>query len=415
VRLRIDLNRLDRWQELFEVVGRNKLRTLLTGLMVSWGIFILIILLGAGAGMHNGAEHSFRDDALNSIFMFGGSTSKPWKGHKVGREVRFKNDDYENLRDNVREIDHITGRYFLWRQDSTIRRGDKYSSFQIRSVHPDHIYLEKTIILEGRYINNLDIERRRKVAVIGIEAKTFLFGDEPAIGETIEVAGLAYQVIGVSTDEGGEGELRVVYIPISTAQAAYSGGNDLHMIMFTMGDADAAESKKIADNVRHMMAEKHHFDPDDPRAIRMRNNLERFEEIGKVLQLIEIFVWLIGLGTIFAGIVGVSNIMLIAVKERTREFGIRKALGATPSSIIGMVVLEAIVLTAAAGYLGMFAGVMVLDLGLLPEHDYLRDPEIHLRPVLVAMGLLVFFGTLAGYFPARRAAKVNPVVALRDE
>src|SRR5690606_9570372 len=147
-----------------------------------------------------------------------------------------------NLRDNVEEIDHITGRYFLWRRDSTIRRGDKYSSFQIRSVHPDHIYLEKTIMLEGRYINELDIAGWRKVAVIGVEAKQFLFGDEPAIGETIEVAGLAYQVIGVSTDEGGEGELRVVYIPISTAQAAYSGGNDLHMIMFTMGDADAAES-----------------------------------------------------------------------------------------------------------------------------------------------------------------------------
>lgn len=392
---------------------RHKTRTILTGLMVSWGIFILILLLGAGTGMHRGATHQFRDDALNSIFIWQGRTSLPWKGHGVGRPIEFDNDDFYAIRDQVNGVEYATGRYMLWQ--ATIRRGDKSANYRVRATHPEHIYLERTIIVEGRYINEIDIRERRKVAVIGVEAKRHLFGDEPAIGEHIEVGNIAYTVVGISTDEGDEGELERVFIPVSTAQTAYGAGDRLHMILFTMGDATVAESRAIEQQVRQMVAQNHHFDPSDPRAIRMRNSLENFESINAILAAIKLFVWLIGIGTIIAGVVGVSNIMLISVKERTRELGIRKALGAPPSSIIGGVVLEAIVVTAVAGYLGMLAGMAVLDLGLLPEHEYLRDPEVDVFTVLVAMAVIVVFGTLAGYFPARRAAKVNPVVALRDE
>lgn len=392
---------------------RHKTRTILTGLMVSWGIFILIILLGAGTGMHRGVTYQFRDDALNSIFVRSGKTSLPWKGHDVGRPIEFDNADFEAIRDDIEGVEYTTGRYMLWQ--ATIRRGDKTANYRVRATHPEHVHLERTIIVEGRYINDIDIRERRKVAVIGVDAKRFLFGDEPALGQHIVIGNIAYKVVGISTDEGDEGELERVFIPVSTAQAAYGGGDRLHMIMFTMGDASVAQSRAIEQKVRQMLAQNHHFDPADPRAMRMRNSLERFEDINQLLRAIKLFVWLIGIGTIMAGVIGVSNIMLIAVKERTREFGIRKALGAPPSSIIGGVVLEAIVLTAAAGYLGLLAGIAVLDLNLLPEHDYLRDPDVDVTTVLIAMAVIVFFGTLAGYFPARRAAKVNPVVALRDE
>jgi putative ABC transport system permease protein len=413
VRLRLDIANLDRWQELLEVMSRHKTRTILTGLMVSWGIFILIILLGAGNGMHRGATDQFKDDALNSIFMWRGRTSLPHKGHSVGREIQFDNADFDAIRDQIPGVEHATGRYMLW--DATIRRGDKSANYRVRATHPEHVYLERTIIVEGRYINETDVRERRKVAVLGTAAVEHLFGDEPAIGKHIEVGKIAYTVVGISTDEGDEGELERIFIPVSTAQAAYGAGDQLHMILFTMGDASVSESKAIEQKVRTMMAQNHHFDQNDPRAIRINNNIENFENINQLLIAIQLFVWMIGIGTIIAGVVGVSNIMLIAVKERTREFGIRKALGAPPFSIVSSVVLEAIVLTAVAGYLGLVGGMAVLDLGLLPEHDYLKNPSVDVGTVLAAMGVIVFFGTLAGYFPARRAAKVNPVVALRDE
>lgn len=394
-------------------MSRHKTRTVLTGLMVSWGIFILIILLGAGNGMHKGATDQFKDDALNSIFARGGRTSLPHKGHSVGREINFDNDDYAVITNDIEGVEYTTGRYMLW--NASIRRGDKIASYLVRATHPEHVYLEKTIILEGRYINETDVRERRKVAVVGEEAKRNLFGDEEAIGEHIEIGNIAYTVVGISTDEGSEGELERIFVPVSTAQAAYGAGDRLHMIMFTMGGATVDESRAIEQQVRTMLSQNHHFDPSDPRAVRMRNSLEQFEEINTLLVAIQAFVWLIGIGTIIAGVVGVSNIMLIAVRERTREFGIRKALGAPPFSIVSSVVLEAIVLTAVAGYLGLLAGIAVLDLGLLPEHEYLKDPSVDVGTVLAAMAVIVFFGTLAGYFPARRAARVNPVVALRDE
>lgn len=406
---------LDRWQEIFDTLRRHKLRTLLTAFSVAWGIWMLVILLGAGKGLQNGVERNFRDDAINSLWLFPSKTSVPHEGHPVGREIRFTNDDYERIRQLVDGVEHITGRYNM--RGNLVSYGNKKSSFDVRSCHPGHQYLEKTQVIRGRFINDLDIAQRRKVAAIGVPIAEFLFGEEDPMGEWFRIAGVPYQVVGIFEDEGGEGEMRKIYVPISTAQLAYGAGDRIDRLMFTVGDADVAKSQEIERQVRELLAKQHHFSPDDKRALRIRNNVENFQEIQQIFAGIRIFVWIVGFGTIIAGIVGVSNIMLIAVKERTLEIGVRKAMGATPLSIVSMIVQESVFITAVAGYVGLVAGVVKLELinRFVPENEYVGKLEVDLGLAITATVLLVIAGALAGFFPAWRAAKVDPVVALRSE
>ncbi len=406
---------LDVWQEILDTIRRNKLRTALTALSVAWGIFMLVLLLGAGRGLQNNIEHEFADDAVNSIWFFGGVTSMPHQGLPIGREITFDNDDYDAIR-RLPGIEHLTGRNELW-GEGIVRYGDKASPFDVRASHPAHQYIENTIITSGRFLNQLDLDQRRKVAVIGQAVAEFLFADVDPLGEWIDVNGVNYRVVGVFKDEGGEGELRKVYLPLSTAQRAHGFGDTIHMLMLTVGDASMEESRELEKRVRQLLAKRHDFNPEDSRALRSRNNLEGFAEVSEVFLLIRLFVWIVGIGTIIAGVVGVSNIMLIAVKERTKEIGVRKAIGATPRSIVAMIVAESVFLTAASGYLGLVAGVGALELVrvLVPENDYIRDPQVDLGVAVSATVLLIVCGALAGYFPARRAARVNPVIALKDE
>jgi len=406
---------LDRWQEIGLSLSRNRFRTTITALSVAWGIFMLVILLGAGQGLENATRWQFRDDATNSLWMFAGKTTLPHEGQAVGRELTFTNADFDQISQQP-EVDHATGRFRRW-TNSIVRYRDRHSSFGIRSVHPDHQFLEMTQMISGRFLNDLDLTQRRKVVVIGIEVAKYLFRGSEPIGKWVEIGGLQYKVVGVFEDEGSAGEMRQVYIPITTAQAAYNGANSMAMIMVTVGDATAAEATALTENFRHQLARKHHFDPLDKRAMRVRNNVERFEQVSTTFTLLSGFVWLVGLGTITAGIVGVGNIMLVSVTERTREIGLRKALGATPASIIGLIMQEAIVLTSVSGYFGLVAGVVVLELMIrfLPANDYIRDPEVNFGAALVALFLLVVFGALAGFFPAARAAAVRPIDALRSK
>lgn len=407
---------IDRWQEIYGTIRRNKLRTFLTALSVAWGIFMLVILLGAGTGLQNSVSYKFRDDAINSIWIWGGKTSIPHQGLPPGRQIKFTNADYERIR-ALPGVDRVTGRFRSGRDPMVVYK-DRHSVFDLRSVHPDHRFLENTVITSGRFINDLDMAERRKVVVIGTKVDEFLFRGEQPLGKWITVGGLPYQVIGVFQDSGGEGEMRKMYIPISTAQMAYNGADRIHMLMFTISGDDVATSHRLEGQVRSMLATRHDFSPKDQRALRIRNNLESYHEVAQIFVMIRYFVWVVGIGTIIAGIVGVSNIMLISVKERTREIGLRKAIGATPGSLVQLILQEAILLTALAGYVGLAAGVGVLELAnrILPaDSEYIRDPQVDLGTVLGATLLLVFFGALAGYFPARRAARVNPIVALREE
>jgi putative ABC transport system permease protein len=406
----------DRWSEIFETIRKNKLRSFLTSLSVAWGIFMLVILLGTGNGLRTGVGYTFRDDAVNSIWLWPRATSLPWEGHPPGRRIRLDNDDYDRLRTTVDGIERITSRFYP-RDRLTVAYREKSAAFDIRATHPDHRYLENTTIVDGRFLDDLDLAEKRKVAVIGDAVARVLAPGGQLLGETIEIGGIPHRVIGIFEDTGHEDERRTIYVPVSTAQTAWGGRRRVDQIMFTVGDATAERSRRIADEAVRALATRHAFDPADKSAVRVRNNLESFQKIVAVLDGIGLFIWLIGLGTIVAGIVGVSNIMLISVKERTKEIGLRKALGATPASIVGMILAEALLLTGVAGYVGLVGGIGVLEVArrALPASDFFRDPQVSLELAIYATVILVAAGTLAGFFPARRAAAVNPVVALRDE
>ena len=408
---------LDTWQEILDTIRSNKLRTALTGFAVAWGIFMLVVLLGSGQGLAQGVEYQFRDDAMNSIWTSSGRTSKPYKGLQPGRQIRFVNDDYDEVTTRIEGVEYSSARFMVF-GNQQVNYGREYGSFNIRSVHPGHRVLERTKVTEGRYINDLDIEQFRKVAVIGILVKQALFGEQPALGELIRINGIAFKVVGIFEDEGSEQEQELIYLPISTAQRTFNGKNRVNQILFTTGHATLEQSQAMAEEARQILAENHDFDPEDKGAVFVQNAVENFQRFVSLMQGIRIFIWVVGIGTLLAGVVGVSNIMLVAVKERTREIGIRKALGATPRSIVGLILAESVLITGFAGYLGLMAGVGVLAVvsGALPaESSFFRNPQVDLRVALWATVLLVVAGAIAGFFPARRAASVQPVVALRDE
>jgi putative ABC transport system permease protein len=407
----------DKWQEIFHTISKNKLRTFLTGFSVAWGIFMLIVLLGSGTGLQNGVKYQFRDAATNSIWVFSGQTSVPYEGLKPGRFIRFTNQDYETISKKMPGVKESSGRFYLG--NSEVTYGKEHGTFNIRTVHPGHQFIEKTETIEGRFIHEIDIREKRKVVSIGTLVKKALFGEEDAIGKYIEVNGVPFKVIGVFFDEGGENEQEILYLPISTAQMVFNGANRIDMYMFNLAeDAGLAEAKAMEEKVRNKMAQVHHFDPQDDRAIRFWNNVEEFMKIQNLFTGIKTFVWLIGIMTIIAGIVGISNIMIIVVKERTKEIGIRKALGATPASIISLIILESVLITSVSGYIGLVLGVGLVELVrsfLPPDTPFFTNPEIDFQVAVIATIILVIAGALAGLVPARKAASIKPIVALRDE
>ncbi|HEV8550862.1 MAG TPA: ABC transporter permease [Polyangiaceae bacterium] len=402
--------------ELISTLRRNKLRTLLTGLSVTWGTFMLVLLLGAGKGLENGIVWEFRDDAVNSIWAWAGLTSVPYAGRGPNREVRFKNDDYAALRREIPGIEHLSGRFWMWGEFS-VRRGERHSAFDVIGVHPDQRYIEKTLMIAGRYVNARDLDERRKVAVIGSLVRTALFGNEEPIGKYIEIRGLAYRVVGVFVDEGGEAELRRIYVPITTTQLVYNDPGHIHTFGMTTGAASTEQSRAVEEQAHRLLAKRHQVSLDDARALRTQNNLVRFEKLSAVFRWVNGFVWFVSFGTLLSGMVSVSNIMLISVAERTREIGIRKALGATPFRLVGMVLSEALLITSIAGYAGVVAGVALVELGRneLGDVPFVRQPSVSIATALTATALIVLAGALAGFFPALRAARVSPVAAMREE
>lgn len=408
---------IDKWQEIFSTIGKNKLRTFLTAFSVAWGIFMLVILLGAGNGLQNGVSNMFKDDAINSIWISSGITSLPYKGLQPGRQVRFTNEDYDAVRTQIEGIDHISARFNI-QSAVTVNYKDEFGAFSVRCVHPDHQYLEKTTIVEGRYVNNIDIEEYRKVVAIGVRVRDALFAHETAMGKYINLNGIAFKVVGIFEDEGNEGETETMYIPITTAQRIFNGANRISQMMVTVGDATLEESMMIADQIKEKLSKRNNFDPEDPKAAYVRNSIEQYQNIMGVLGGIQAFIWVIGIGTILAGVVGVGNIMMIVVKERTKEIGIRKAIGATPWSILSLIIQESVFITSMAGYLGLILGVGLLALVasfVPPDTPMFSNPEINLGVALQATILLVFAGTMAGLVPAVKAARIRPIEALRDE
>jgi putative ABC transport system permease protein len=413
-----DLFSIDRWSEVLVTIGRNKLRTALTMISVAWGIMVLVALLGLGVGLDQGMRKQFARDATNGVWISANKTSVAYGGYDVGRRLMFENADYERAK-KIDGIEYITAQHFIggrrWGASLVTKRGAKANTFELAAVHAPVFHLESNEMVVGRFLSDADIAQRRKAAVIGQNVADFLFEGDPAVGDWITIGGVAFQVVGVFTNPGGAEAERTIYIPISTAQLAFNGGEKVGSIQFTVGNAGPEETQQIIDQIVGQLADRWSFDPKDSQAVRVHNNIEQFERFRKLFWMISMFVVVIGLGTLAAGVVGVSNIMMIAVKERTKEIGVRKALGATPSSIVFMVIQEAVFLTAIAGLLGLVGGLVILEgLGKM-NNDFILNPSIDLRTGLGATFFLIMAGALAGYFPARAAARVNPIHALRDE
>ncbi len=408
---------LDKWQEIFSTIGKNKLRTILTGFSVAWGIFMLIILLGTGYGLENGVKNQFRSAVTNSVFIRGGNTSIAHEGFQPGRNIQLKNSDYDDIINNFAKVDHISSRFFI-RGNVVSSYKNKFATFEVRSVHPDHAFIEHTVIHEGRYISWSDLDEYKKVTCIGTLVRDQLFdkGEDP-LGKYIKINGIAFQVVGVFEDEEGDYENRMVYLPITTAQKAFNGQGAVRQILITTGDASVEESQAMADGIRTMLAQTHKFDPADLKAVSIWNSYAEYIKIMRMMSNIRLFIWIIGIGTIIAGIVGVSNIMMIVVKERTREIGVRKALGATPASIVGLIIQESVFITAVAGYVGLVSGVGLLEVVAdnLPGSDFFENPGVNLGVAISATIVLIIAGTIAGFIPARKASRIHPVEALRDE
>ncbi len=376
---------------------------------------MLVILLGASTGLQNGVMHAFSDDAINSIWVYSGKTSLAYKGLKPGRQIQFKTEDFENVRDLIDGVEYATARYMIW--NAEVAYGDEFSTYPLRAVNPDHQFLENTIVKKGRFLNPADLDEKRKVAVIGIDIENDLFPGEDALGKYVKVYGIPFKVIGVFEDTGNAREQRYLYVPLTSGQNVFGAGDDIQMFMVTTGSLTLPETMRMSTEIEDMLRRKHTIHPDDESALSVSNNNEEFKEITDILTAIKMFVWIIGIFTIIAGIVGVSNIMSIVVKERTKEIGIRKAIGASPASVVFLILQESVFITALAGYIGLLLGVLTLEgvSNLIGEVEMFRRPEVDFNVALLTLAIMVVAGALAGLFPSLRAAAIKPVIALKDE
>lgn len=406
----------DKIGEIVHNIRNSKLRVLLTGLSVSWGIFMLILLLGSGYGIENGVRRAFAQDAINSLWVHSGQTSLPYKGLRQGRIIQFRNQDLEDLAAGVEEADLISARLYLW-ENNTVRYQDRSSNFTVVGIHPDYQKIENIRMLTGRRLHRRDLEQVRKTAVIGKVVRTELFPNGSAVGRYIQINGISFLVVGVFHDPGDNRQEETIFIPISTTQKVFTGNDRIHNMALTVRADDVEASLAVERKILHRLAARHQFDAKDERAVFFHNTFREYAKYMKLLKNVRTFIWIIGIGSIVAGIVGISNIMLITVKERTREIGIRKALGATPAAIIDMVLTEAVLTTLVFGIFGLAAGILMLGAlsRLITNVDYFHNPQVNVWVAFGAMGLLVLSGALAGIYPARKAAMIQPVEALRDE
>lgn len=417
---------IDIWQEIYSTIKRNKLRTFLTGFAVAWGIFMLIVLLGSGNGIIHAFESHADGMAMNSIKVFQGRTSKPYDGLKQGRFIRLDNEDLDITA--TRFPDFIVNAGATVRQGNVVTsRGKEYVNLTMYGVFPNYTEVETVKCTEGRFINQIDIKQRRKVVVLHEKTAEILFpdGTDP-IGQFVNAGRVAYQVVGLFKDMGDR-DSREAYMPFSTLQIIYNKGNRLNNITFTTKNLESIEANEAFEKeYRKAIGAHQRFDPEDNSAIWIWNRFTNYMQQQTAMGILNTAIWVIGIFTLLSGIVGVSNIMLITVKERTREFGIRKALGAKPRSILWLIIVESVTITTLFGYIGMVAGIAVteymnvmggrqtMDVGFGEETLFL-NPTVDIQVAIQATLTLVIAGTLAGFFPARKATKVRPIEALRAE
>lgn len=411
----------DTWREIFETMLKHKLRTGLTALGVFWGIFMLIFVMGMGTGLKNGVYQNFSKKSKNIMYVWANRTTKPYKGFRPGRQIRLKKDDIDAILDEIPEINYIAPRYS--EGGYSIIYKEQSENYEVRGELWDMINIEALKIYGGRYINQNDVKEYRKVVVLGKRVRDELFGDEDCIGKFVRIKGISFKVVGVfgpmQIKPWTESDLEAVVIPLSTMERSF--GTNGHVDYFVCSADDNISVSQIEPKVRELLKARHGVHPEDPRGIGGFNLEEEFKEIQGLFAGILGFLLFVGIGTMLAGIVGVSNIMLIVVKERTKEIGIRKALGASPRSIVAMILTESIFITSISGYIGLIVGTILIGginylmLTFNIENENFANPEVNLWVGVMSVVLLVVAGTLAGLIPALQASRVNPVVALKDE
>ncbi len=418
----------DSWQEIFHTLKQNKLRTFLTAFGVFWGIFMLIIMLGSGNGLENGVTSGMGGFASNSFFVWAERTSLPYKGFPRGRFFNFRNNDIQALRDNIPEIEYIAPKIRGWSAgdgtNNTIRK-DKTGAFSIMGEYPVWIKIDPMEMIEGRFINDLDIKEARKVAVIGTRVREVLFEpDENPIGDHIRIQGVYFKVIGVfkplntNINFGGEKE-QSIFLPFTTLQMTYNYGDIVGWFSITSDPSVAASV--VEEKAIQLLGQRHSIHPEDSEAFGHFNLEEEYNQMNGLFNGIAGLIWIVGIGTLLAGVIGISNIMLVIVKERTKEIGIQRALGATPRHVITQIVTESIFLTSLAGYIGLVAGVALIEginyllVNSGAEIEMFKRPEVDFNVAITSLIILIVAGALAGMIPARRAVKIRPIDALRDE
>ncbi len=411
---------IERWQEIFDTLRKNKLRSFLTGISVASGIFILVILLGFGQGMRNGIEQEFKQDAATSIWVWPGTTSKEYKGLNPGRRIQLTNENYDNaVALYSSELEYSSPRIFV--RNVTVNYGKESLVYGIQGVSSNFQMIENAKMIEGRFINPQDESSTAKVAVIGKKIRTDVFMDvDSPVGEFIEISGIPFKIIGVYKEYEDREEERI-YIPIAAAQKVFNGGDMVNNMSFTLPpkenfDEAVKQAIDFKEGLKGYLQQVHTVAPDDTSALDVWSAMEEAKRYYGLTNNIKIFFWVVGVFTIIAGVVGVSNIMLIVVKERTKEIGIRKALGAKPWSIIGMILHEAIFVTAISGFGGLIFSMAILEIvGPHIEIDYVLNPSVNFNVAFSTVIVLIVAGTIAGFFPAWKAARVQTIEALRNE
>ena len=412
---------LDRWQEIWITITHNKSRSVLTAFGVFWGMLMLVLMVGAGSALEKGISSQVEGFATNSAFFGSSTTTLPYKGFQKGRRWDMTNSDIPVIRQRVKELQYLSPVLFAGGNDKNVVRGKKNGSYMVKGCYPEYDLIEKSKMLYGRYVNDIDIAERRKVCIIGERIYEVLFqkGEDPT-GQQIRVNGIFFQVIGVARSTsgvsiGGRTEETVV-LPFSTMQQAFNQGNIIHFLAAT---ADKGVPVKIVqDKIVEILKQQHQISPDDKEAVFSMNIEEQFKMFNYLGIGIAALIWIVGLGTLLAGAIGVSNIMLVTVRERTKEIGIRRALGATPRNIIGQILSESVVLTVLAGVTGIIVGVGILratGIVLSQGDQFFKDPQISFTMAIVSLIILIVIGTFAGYVPAQRAMMIKPVEAISEE
>ncbi len=418
---------LDKWQEILSAIKKNKMRTFLTAFGVFWGIFMLVIMLGSGKGLQNGITRGFGDFATNSIFMWTRNTTEPYKGRPQGRRWNFRNADIEAIRNNIKEIEHIAPRLQAWGGEGSnnVVRNQNTGAFYIYGDYPEWNLIDPVEMVSGRFLNRTDILETRKVAVIGTRVSEVLFEPEQdPIGQYIRIQNVFFQVVGVfrprSTDMNfGGDKTESIHIPFSTLQKVYNYGDMVGWFAFTSKPdmpVSVVEEKAIA-----LLKRRHNISPADTQALGFFNMEKQYNQMVGLFMGINALIWIVGIGTLFAGVIGISNIMLVIVKERTKEIGIQRAIGASPLKIMSQIITESVFLTTLAGYIGLVIGVALVEMINFALRqagegsNMFHNPQVDFAVAINALIILIISGAVAGFIPARKAISIKPIDALRYE